>query len=217
MEKIKAGLIVVGGGCGGFATALRAARDNENLTVILVEKNNIIGGTATIGGVNCWEPGIGGESGLHRELADRLIARHNAAGTGRTTHFYNPAEPWSMSKTSPDYDYKLSMQRAGLDKSLLHRFHFEPYVMAFEMENMLRDAGIAIYYNTILTDVNANNDRIDSIICSTPNGLIKFSGDYFADCTGDIVLSRMAECDNTIGQESYYEYFEQGAPEKPRC
>jgi phytoene dehydrogenase-like protein len=51
-------LIVVGGGSGGFAAALAAARNG--ISVLLIEKADWLGGNATRGGVNNWEPGVGG-------------------------------------------------------------------------------------------------------------------------------------------------------------
>lgn len=214
MNTIKSGLIVAGGGCGGFATAVSAARENRDLKIILIEKNNILGGNSTIAGVNCWEPGTGGESGLHRELAQRLLKKYNAAGVGRSTHHYSPCEPWSMSITSPVYNYEQTLQRAGIDKDNLYRFHYEPYIMAHEMDSMLRDEGVEIYYNTVIKDLTTENNQIKTVICSSNGELIEISGDYFADCTGDIVLSKLAGCKTTIGQEGYEKYKEPGAPDE---
>ena len=62
-------LIVVGAGSGGFGAALAAARLGSR--VLLVEKSESLGGNAARGGVNNWEPGVGG-TGIPFDLYKRL-------------------------------------------------------------------------------------------------------------------------------------------------
>ena len=70
-------LIVVGAGSGGFAAALAAARLGRE--VLLVEKGASFGGNAARGGVNCWEPGVGG-TGIPFDLYRRLKRVSDAVG-----------------------------------------------------------------------------------------------------------------------------------------
>lgn len=38
----------------------------------MIDKNSVLGGTSTVGGVNAWEPGVVGNSSLHRILFNKL-------------------------------------------------------------------------------------------------------------------------------------------------
>ena len=62
---MSAKVIVIGGGSAGVGAAWRAAKSGAD--VMLIESGSILGGTSTLGGVHCWEPGIASE-GLNREL-----------------------------------------------------------------------------------------------------------------------------------------------------
>ena len=86
-ETIRCELAVIGGGSGGFGAALAAARLEVN--VVLVERSDRLGGNSVRGGVNIWEPGVGGagfpfeiyrrlkhEPGLGRERNASLRAHH---------------------------------------------------------------------------------------------------------------------------------------------
>jgi glycine/D-amino acid oxidase-like deaminating enzyme len=67
-------LAVIGGGSAGFGAALAAAR--RGLKVVVVERGDALGGTATRGGVNCWEMGVGG-TGIPFDLYRRLKRRQH--------------------------------------------------------------------------------------------------------------------------------------------
>ena len=70
-------LAVIGAGSGGIGAALAAAR--LGVRTVLVDRNAILGGTSTAGGVNCWEPGVGG-TGIPFEIYRQLKARSLAVG-----------------------------------------------------------------------------------------------------------------------------------------
>ena len=70
MQHYETDICVVGGGSGGFAAAVRAAQ--SGFKTILVEKENLLGGTSTVCGVNCWEPVTGAAYGLPKELYERM-------------------------------------------------------------------------------------------------------------------------------------------------
>ena len=87
---IRCELAVIGGGSGGLAAALAAAR--LGVDVVVVERAECLGGNSVRGGVNIWEPGVGG-TGIPFELYHRLRQQSNAVGIysfGRHASWFDP-------------------------------------------------------------------------------------------------------------------------------
>jgi len=76
-ETVRCELAVIGGGSGGFGAALAAAR--RGVDVVLVERSDRLGGNSVRGGVNIWEPGLGG-TGFPFEIYRRLKREPKAVG-----------------------------------------------------------------------------------------------------------------------------------------
>lgn len=96
---VEAEVCVIGGSCTGVFAALQAAR--QGLTVVLVEKNAILGGMATAAMVNEWHSlrDISGGAriigGLTQEILDRLQHRNAVRKTSSPTgerYRFNSAE-----------------------------------------------------------------------------------------------------------------------------
>ena len=85
-QRYETDICVVGGGSGGFAAAIRAAK--SGCRTILVEKENMLGGTSTGCGVNCWEPVTGAACGLPVELFEKMSRSPGNCGIYHNTmHF----------------------------------------------------------------------------------------------------------------------------------
>ena len=138
-ETIITGVCVVGGGSAGFGAAMAAARRGAN--VALVEERESLGGTSTLGGVNCWEPGISG-TGVHYELYKRLAAFPSACGIGKTIPSPFPGAPIGFSRIDRSLSYESTLRRSGIPWNEWQRFHFEPAHMSLVMEELLIDAGV---------------------------------------------------------------------------
>ncbi len=209
---IETDILVIGGGSGGFGAAIRAARADPNARILLLDGMAQLGGTSTVGGVNNWEPGIGGP-GVHYELAARLSP--NAIGVGRTVHFSSKEEPYGFSRIDPHSPYESSLRRAGLPKPDVRRVHFEPDAMAAAMDAMLREAGVEIRYRTRFTDVSVQGRRIVSITAQPLDGGPPYTvrSKLFIDCSGGCHLARAAECSMAFGEEPRHLYQEPSAPD----
>jgi pyruvate/2-oxoglutarate dehydrogenase complex dihydrolipoamide dehydrogenase (E3) component len=81
-------VVVIGAGSAGTGAAWRAAKCGAD--VFLLESAPFLGGTSTIGGVHCWEPGIA-SNGLNRQLYRHMRKSKNAASVGKTIHPYDSA------------------------------------------------------------------------------------------------------------------------------
>lgn len=74
-----------------------------------------------------------------------------------------------------------------------------------------------VYFNTVMYDVETEDDRIIAIRCfqETTEMRYRISAPIFADCTGNGTLGYFAGAEYKQGSESKYEYGEPHAPEEP--
>ncbi|MEZ5277632.1 MAG: FAD-dependent oxidoreductase [Opitutaceae bacterium] len=219
-------LVVVGAGSGGFGAALAAARLGSR--VLLVEKSDSLGGNATRGGVNNWEPGVGG-TGIPFDLYKRLKLTPDSVGIytiGR--HFawqgpeVNPKFPGGELVIDPTRRYIDSLRRFGAPprseaesfrRTHWHGVPFEPSIYAAEMEKMLGETCCCtIWKNTAFTEAQAHERRIVSL--KLDNGQTVSAG-LFVDATADIHLARQLGCRTSFGQEPRSLYSEPSAPFEP--
>ncbi|MDD2462067.1 MAG: FAD-dependent oxidoreductase, partial [Kiritimatiellae bacterium] len=143
---------VIGGGSAGFAAAWSAAHLGSS--VILIEKEPTLGGTSTLGGVNNWEPGMGG-TGVPYRVYQRLRQIPGAAGVYRFDRHLSWRKPWEkytfpggMIETDPCVSYAHTLRRhgPGMGNEAWFREHcrgviFEPDAMAEVMLAMLKETG----------------------------------------------------------------------------
>ncbi|AHF94646.1 hypothetical protein OPIT5_22640 [Opitutaceae bacterium TAV5] len=219
-------MVVVGGGSGGFAAALAAARSGGE--VLLVEKSDSLGGNAVRGGVNTWEPGVGG-TGIPFDLYRRLQRYPGAVGIysfGRHIA-WQPADggrrfPGAELLIDPARRYLDTLRRFGAPPSFAeerfrrehwHGVQFEPDVYASAMEAMLRETGCCtLWKNTRLVDLASEGRKITSLVLDNGKTV---TASCFVDATADIVLGRRAGCATSLGQEPRSLYGEPGAPLTP--
>lgn len=219
-------LIVVGAGSGGFGAALAAARLGAR--VLLVEKSDSLGGNAARGGVNNWEPGVGG-TGIPFDLYKRLKKIPQAIGIysfGR--HFawqgpeVNPKYPGGELVIDPTKHYVDSLRRFGAPplwsaetfrREHWHGVPYEPESYAIEMEKMLAETGrCTVWKNTAFTGAQAESGRLRSLTLSNGQTV---TADFFIDATADVLLARQLGCPTSLGQEPRTLYNEPSAPREP--
>ena len=222
-----ADVVVAGGGSGGFGAALAAAR--AGLHVVLVEAGQILGGTSTVAGVNCWEPSCGG-TGFPYELYCRLRRHPQAVGLYTIRrHCCWPedgAYPGGESLMDPSRAYRDSLVRGAdgvlsynnpADKpAMRERFHgvvFEPDILARQMALLLAETGRAtVLAGTRITDVEVSDGRVHRV--RTEGGLA-LTADYIVDATGNATVCEAAGCAILTGQDARSRFGEPAAPETP--
>lgn len=206
-------ILIIGGGSAGFGAAYRAIKSGE-FSVTLVERNPGLGGTSTYGGVNCWEPGYGG-NGVHHILAERLI-QSDSGFVGKTTAGPVWDAPWAVSERCED-PYSETLERSYRNGQEQRRFHFEPQAMADIMLQLLKEndrAGLADFlFSSSITDVEKTEQIITAVTVNTPNGEIRIVPKIVLDCTGDIVVARKAGCAYRVGEDPIQLHMEPNAPE----
>lgn len=170
MEQMKKDIAVIGGGPGGLAAAVSAARAGRS--VVLVEHNGYLGGQLGSGlpflAFLDWKQRqvIGG---FAQEFVDRLAAVNGTYG-----HAYCPFH---------------------LSTTLIHPFYSR--IIAFQM---VKDAGVDILLHSELTDVSVKDGKIESVTVTGKGFHIELMAEIFIDGTGDGDLGYMAGAECWKGQ-----------------
>lgn len=151
----EADVFVAGGSCTGVFAAVRAARLGAN--VVLVERQNCLGGTATAGLVNVWhslkdtdykEQIIGG---LTAEVTKRLVERGAAE-----------------LKDNPSV-------------AIL----FDPNLLQYELDKLVQEEKIKVYLHTFCVGAITKNGTITEALIENKDGRSAIKAKFFIDATGD--------------------------------
>ena len=171
-------VVVAGGGTAGVVAAIAAARTGAK--TVLIEQKGYVGGTMLEGGTTLHSfftlgKLFGRESrqivkGIPQEIIDRLVA----AG-GCTGHL--------IDEVNVDYDEHCTLIDVETYK----------YVAA----QMLQEAGVTIYFNTLVAGADVEEGHIRGVIVqSRVEGRLYFEASSFIDATGwgDLAACAGAEC-----------------------
>lgn len=176
--KVTAGcdVLVCGGGFGGIAAALAAARMGKK--VILLEKQYILGGLGTAGLVTIYLPlcdGCGKQVSFG--IAEELLRLSISMG-----HEDRYPDNW--------LDQTDVSRRSVRDK----RFEvvYNPNLFAILAERLLLENGVEILYGTYAVGVSKNADRIDAVMIESKSGRQAITVGSVVDATGDCDIAHFA-------------------------
>lgn len=164
-------VVVAGGGIAGVAAALAAARNGKK--TVLIEKTVLPGGLATSGIVNVYLPLCDGNgTQVSFGLVEELI---------KASMIYGPGE------IPADWD-------KGKNLKIRERFQcfFSPASFVIAMDKLLEEAGVDVWYDTVVIDVRTTGRRIKKVVVANKSGTGTISGKCFVDATGDSDLAFMA-------------------------
>ncbi|NLO47213.1 MAG: FAD-dependent oxidoreductase [Clostridiales bacterium] len=180
-------VIVIGGGPGGIAAAVSAARGGAK--TILIERYGHLGGMSTGGLVNII-PNLGsiyGEQligGFCQELIDNLAARGAAC--------FPEKRFWGKSEASVVDKYlKANMMHFYIRKNeneeyvVLYTAVIDPEVAKDEMNTMVTNAGADLLLHTWVTEPIMDGNTVKGVIVETKSGRQALLGKVVIDCTGD--------------------------------
>ncbi len=170
-------VVVAGGGTAGVVAALAAARNGAKTVVI--EAKGYVGGTMLEGGTTLHSfftlgrlfdrPSRQIVKGIAQEIIDRLVA----AG-GSTGHL--------VDEVGYDYDEHCTL------------IDVEQYKLT--AVEMLEEAGVSIYFNSLVAGADVSNGHINGVIVqSRVEGRLYFKAKTFIDATGWGDLSAFAGAD----------------------
>ncbi len=174
-------VVVVGGGIAGVAAALAAAR--SGVQVALVEKEYGLGGLATLGNVIVYLPICDGHGqqvigGVCEELLLRSVCdlQQNREHLG----LQKVPDCWSAG--------------GSLEERRRQRYdaRFNPYAFQMEMEAMIGEAGIDLWYDTRLCGCRTADGRISHLIVENKDGRTAFACGAVVDASGDADVCALA-------------------------
>lgn len=167
--------VVCGGGIAGIAAALAAARGGAK--TLLIEKQYVLGGLATLGLVTIYLPLCDGRGrqvsfGIAEELL-RLSVRHGAEA-GR--------------------DAKAWLDGGSKEAKSKDRFEvqYNPNLFALEAERLLLEAGVTLLYGTSVCAVHTEEGAVTHVLTENIDGRGAYGVKNIIDATGDAVVCALA-------------------------
>jgi len=166
-------VVVVGGGPGGVAAAVAAARFGAR--TLMVERAGCLGGAATSMLVHPFMSHLTSKTpdgaarrvvnaGLFREVVERLSARQAA----------DPAEAC---------------------------IPFDDEVLKVVLDELAAEAGVEVVFHAALYDVETDEGRVTAARFAHNGGPLRAVGKVFIDASGDGLLAQQAGCECMFGDE----------------
>ena len=203
-ERIRTEVCVIGGGSGGTGAALAAARAGAK--VVLVERESILGGTATNAFVNIWRP-VAGADGIARDLF--LAMAKDPMGITLPTGCDLSAH-YARSQLGPRFINGEDVKR-GVS------LPFEPRAMDYAVRGLLDATGrCQTLLGTTFCRAHVENTAVKSVEAWFPGKRILIEADVFIDCTADGDVCVDAGCEYHMGEDPKSRYGEPHAPEQAR-
>ncbi len=177
---------VIGGGFGGVAAALSAARNGAR--TCLIEKYCVLGGLGTAGNVVgylalCDGRGRQVSYGLAEEL---LLLPMKYSGC-------RPLGKWGN---------KSGATRAELSETR-YEMWYNPGPMMLGMEDLAEEAGVDLFYECRVTDVlKADGGELEGVVIESSEGCSVIRAKAFVDASGDAVLCNLCGESCEIAKEN---------------
>ena len=195
-------VIVAGGGIAGIAAALAAAR--EGADVLLIEREFLLGGLATLGLVTIYLPLCDGRGhqvsfGIAEELF-RLSICHGAEANYPTA--------WLDGGTDAE---KAEGQRFEV--------RYNAHLFALEAEKLLLKSGVKLLYGTTVCAAHKTDGKIDALIVENKSGRYAVGvSKSVVDCTGDADICKLADAGTVTFSQgnvlaAWHYFIKNGAPE----
>ena len=169
---------VCGGGFAGISAALAVAREGK--TVVIFEKEYILGGLGTAGLVTIYLPlcdGCGHQVSF--SIAEELLKLSITYGSEGTYRRY--PDNWLDgigTKTEKDQRYEVQ---------------YNPQLFSILVEKLLLENGVDILYGSYVVDVATENDKIKTLFVQNKSGKTSFSVRSVVDATGDCDIAELAK------------------------
>ncbi len=171
--KKKYDIIVVGGGFAGASAAISAGRLGKS--VLLIEKYNCMGGAACYDLVNPF---------MRYFTTDPVSGERIDLSCGLFGEIVE------------------RLRALGGAPSSNRSLPFNEEVLKYLLNTMALESGVELLYQTYVTGVRKEGNRITAVKISNVSGNSEIEADCFIDATGDANLAVMADCPFKLGRES---------------
>ena len=178
-------VIVVGGGVAGVAAAVAASRNGAK--TLLMEKTVILGGLATIGLINWYEPLCDGEGNqMVTGIAEELIKLSVKYG------FESLPEKWGGEGKYPPRGERYAT-------------FFSPNIFALALIEYLEENGVSLRLDTLATYPDVVDGICKGILVETIGGREYFPAKMVVDATGNACICHRAGIPTELG-DNYFSY-----------
>jgi len=215
-EEMSTDVCIVGAGSGGIGAALAAARSGAK--VILVERQERIGGTGVNALVSGWEPGPG--CSIAKEIYDEMRKIPRSTGISRLWPRKSSGFSmglWLIDESLAD-QYILTTRRVGVPSQEFHNAPYRPEAMDRACRELLKETGrVTLLDETTFFYATANDtrSRVESILVEDAQGKVtRINARVFIDSTGCVHLCRAIGCETMLGFDPKSRFDEPSAPEK---
>lgn len=168
-------VLVAGGGFGGIAAAIAAARENKK--VILLERQFMLGGLGTAGLVTVYLAlcdGLGKQVSFG--LAEELLKLSVSLGAEKDLGI-----DWWGEKKKPHNE-----------KTMRYEAQYNPQIFAILAEKLLLDLGVNVLYGTYAVNTVVENNKIQAVIIENKSGRSAIKANSVVDATGDADIAHFA-------------------------
>ena len=185
-KKDEFDLIVCGGGIAGCAAALEGAR--LGLKTLLLEKSCLLGGLATIGLVNYFEPLCNGRGvQVLRGLAEEFLLLSIRYGYDTLPEVWRNGQP--EEKTDARYQTQ-----------------YDPYLFAMALCDLLTDAGVKVLFDCSAAQPIVEQGVVRGVVTDSKSGFEFYPCRQLIDATGDAEMASKAGMPTEDGK-NYFSYF----------
>jgi len=146
----------------------------------------------------------GGAAGIGAALAaaekgakTALVERFGFLGGMATAGFVNPMSEFSYNGRQVvggiawRFAQKLIAYGGGLVEEPRCNVSFNPEIYKLAAQDLLTEAGVKCYMNTVLLDCQMEGNTVSSIVVSNKSGIAALEASYFIDASGDADLCAM--------------------------
>lgn len=168
-------VLVAGGGFGGIAAAIAAARENKK--VILLERQFMLGGLGTAGLVTIYLAlcdGMGKQVSFG--LAEELLKLSVSLGSENEL-----GVDWWRDENMPHNE-----------KTMRYEAQYNPQIFAILAEKLLLELGVNVLYGTYAVNTVVENDKIQAVIIENKSGRSAIKAKSVVDATGDADIAHFA-------------------------
>ena len=176
-------VIVCGGGLAGVAAAVSVA--NNGLSVLLLEKSNILGGLGTLGLINLFVPMCNGRG-------KQII--------------FGLAEKWLRLSAQLGWDTIPDEWKNGEPKeptTVRYKQRYSPAIFAYQLTEEIVNSGADILFDCIATDPVMEGNLCKGVITESKAGTEYYTCDMLIDTTGDCDVLRRGGIP-TVNGENYF-------------